>query len=59
MEIREIKDHLESGLSVEEMINYRLRKTARRIDFEQRDEIKRKKQKLDPYFDSIKNWRPI
>jgi hypothetical protein len=59
MEIREIKDHFESSLSVEEMINHRLQKTARRIEFEQRGEIKRKKQQLDPYFDSIKNWRPI
>jgi len=56
---RENKIRLGEDSAIEEMINYRLRQMARRIELERQKEIKQKNSELDPYFDSIKNWRPI
>ena len=56
---RENKIRLGEDSAIEGMMNYRLRQTARRIELELQKEIKQKKSNLDPYFDSIKNWRPI
>ena len=56
---RENKIGLGDDSAIEEMMNFRLRQTARRIELERQKEIKQKKSELDPYFDSIKNWRPI
>ena len=54
----ETKDRIEEELTDEEIINYRLRKTTRQIELKHQKDIKQKKYYLDPYFDSIKNWRP-
>jgi hypothetical protein len=59
MMTRENKIRLGEDSAIEGMMNYRLRQTARRIELELQKEIKQKKSNLDPYFDSIKNWRPI
>jgi len=59
MMTRETKIRLGEDSAIEEMMNYRLRQTARRIELERQKKIKQKKSELDPYFDSIKNWRPI
>ncbi len=59
MMTRENKIGLGDDSAIEEMMNFRLRQTARRIELERQKEIKQKKSELDPYFDSIKNWRPI
>ena len=56
---RDAKDRVESVLTDEEIMNYRIRKTSMEIEMETRKENKSKHYEMDPYFDSIKNWHPI
>jgi hypothetical protein len=58
MVLNEIKDRIEEEMTDEEIINYRLRKTTRLIE-EELDKNENKDMGIDPYFDSIKKWRPI
>jgi hypothetical protein len=58
MVLHEIKDRIEEDLSDAEIINYRLKKITRLIE-EEREKNKSNNSEIDPYFDSIKNWRPI
>lgn len=64
MVLSEVKDRIEEELTDEEIINYRIRKTTRQIEDElskNRDAQDRNNEskKMDPYFDSIKKWRPL
>jgi hypothetical protein len=58
MVLNEIRDRIEEEMTDEEIINYRLRKTTRLIE-EELEKNKNEVVKIDPYFDSIKKWRPI
>ena len=58
MVLNEIKDRIEEEMTDEEIINYRLRKTTRLIE-EELEKNTHKDVGIDPYFDSIKKWRPV
>ena len=56
MSLTKSEDGVEIKLTDEELINYRLCEITKKI---KDDENKLKKIRMDPYFDSIKNWNPF